>query len=108
MLNQTHFRPALHCRNCGEVPHAHQVVGRTSEAEDPVHFADPTMPYLPQQRDRFQPAEAFFDALPLLLTEGIAGMMRRPSIDRTPTTPSQVLRHMRSHSQMPTLSHEIP
>jgi hypothetical protein len=32
-----------------------------------VHFAHPAMPDLPHQSDRFQPAEAFFDPLPLLL-----------------------------------------
>ena len=58
MLNQTHFGPDLDGRNCGrQVSHAHRVVSCTGKSKDPVHFADPAMPYLPQQRDRVQPAE---------------------------------------------------
>ena len=33
--------------------------------------------------------------------------MRRSSVNRAPAAPSQVLRHMRRHSQMTTLGHEI-
>jgi hypothetical protein len=77
MLLGIHFGPTLHHRNySGQIPHAHQVVGSTREGENPVHFTYPTMPHFPQ-RDRLQPAEAFFDPIPLPLTEGIAEMMRR-------------------------------
>ena len=40
--------------------------------KDPVHLANPTMPNLPHERDRLQPAEAFFDPLPLSLADGVA------------------------------------
>jgi len=106
MLNQTHFGPDLHGRNCGEIPDAHQIVGCAGEGEDPVHFADPTMPHFPQQRDRLQPAEAFFDPLPLLLAEAIGGVPRRPRINRAPAPPSVILRDVRRHVQMPALGHE--
>src|SRR2546425_205697 len=37
MLNQTHFGPDLHGRNCGcQVSHAHQVVSCTGESKDPI------------------------------------------------------------------------
>ena len=41
------------------------------------------MPNLPQQRNRFQPAEAFFDALPFPLTDAVALMPRRTFINST-------------------------
>jgi len=60
MPDRTHFGPDLHRRNCArQIPHAHQVVGGTGEGKDPVYCAHSTMPQLPQQRDRLQPAEAF-------------------------------------------------
>jgi hypothetical protein len=41
MPNPTHFGPNLHRWNGdGQIPHAHQVVGRAGEGETPVHFAD--------------------------------------------------------------------
>src|SRR5712692_6543402 len=65
----THFSPDLGGLNRGwaQVPHAHQVIGGRGQGEHPVHLENPTMPHFPQQRDRFQPAEALFDPLPLLL-----------------------------------------
>ena len=53
----------LHSRrwNCGsQVSHAHQIVGSAGEGKDPVHFVDPTMSDLAQERNRLQPARAFF------------------------------------------------
>jgi hypothetical protein len=63
------------------------------------------MAHFPQQRDRLQPTEAFFDPFPLPLTVTISRMMCRSSINRTAAAPSQVLRHMRRHSQVSTLGH---
>src|SRR6266851_8327276 len=109
MLRGTHFAPHLRRWNCGcQIPHAHQVVGRTGEGEDPVHFAHSAMAHFPQQGDGLQPTEAFFDPLPLLLAPTIASKMRGSSVNRAPAPPSQILRHMRRHSQMTTLGHEIP
>ena len=70
MLLQTHVGPDLHRRNCGgQVSHAHQIVGGAGEGKNPVHFADSAMPNLPHQRNRLQPAEAFFDPLSLPLAD---------------------------------------
>ena len=107
MPNQTHFGPNLHHRNCCEVSHAHQIVGRASEGEHPVHLENPAMPNLAQQRDRLQPAETFFDSLPLDLADAIAFVPRRPRINRAATAPPIVLRHVRRDSQVPALGHEI-
>jgi hypothetical protein len=38
---------------------------RAREGKDQVHLAHPTMPYLPHQCNRLQPAEAFLDPFPL-------------------------------------------
>src|SRR6266849_556412 len=85
MLSGAHFSPNLCRRNCGsQIPHAHQVIGRAGEGEDPVHLAHSTMAHFPQECDRLQPTEAFFDTLPLLLAETIARMMRRSSVNRAP------------------------
>jgi hypothetical protein len=53
--------------------------------KDPSHLEDCTMPNLPQQRDRLQPAETLFNTFPFSLTDGISGVVRRASINRTPT-----------------------
>src|SRR3989440_6309505 len=105
---RTHVDLDLQRWDCREVSHAHQVVGCAGEGEDPVHFAHSAMPHFAQQGDRLQPAETLFDALSLLLTESIAGMLCRAPVDCAPTAPCQVLRHMGRHSQMSTLGHEIP
>src|SRR5215471_4522890 len=108
-LLQTQFGLDLHRRNWGgQVAHAHQVVGRASETEDPIHFAHSPMTNFPHQRDRLQPPEALFDALPLSLTDGVTGMSRRSTVDRTAATPRVILRHMRRHPQVAALFHKIP
>src|SRR5258708_25923118 len=65
------------------------------------------MPNLPQQRDRLQPSETLFNTLPLPLTDGISWVLRRPSINRTPTGPFQVLGYVRRGFQVSALGHEI-
>ena len=62
-----------------QISHADQVVGGCSKGEVPSHLEDSAMPKLPQQRDRLQPSEALFNALPLFLTDGISGVVRRAS-----------------------------
>src|SRR5579872_4868812 len=90
-LSQAHLRTDLHCWNCGgQVSHAHQIVGGAGESKDAVHFTNPPMPNLPHERDRLQPAEAFFDPLPLLLADGVARVPRGAGIDRAAAAPSQV------------------
>jgi len=75
---QRHYSPDLLRRNYAahQVPHAHQVVGRVGEREDPIDFQRSAMPNFAQQRNGLQPAKTFFDALPLLLTDGIALLPR--------------------------------
>ena len=70
----THFGLDLQRRNCnGKIAHTHQIVGRAGEGEDPIHLAHATMANLAHQGNRLQPAEALFDALPLLLADGVPG-----------------------------------
>src|ERR1700723_658409 len=75
---QRHYGPDLLRWNYAahQVPHAYQVVGRAGEREDPIDFQRSAMPNFAQQRNGLQPAKTFFDALPLLLTEGIALVQR--------------------------------
>jgi len=85
MPNQTHVDPDLHGRNCGrQVSHAHRVVGRAGEGKDPVHFANSAMPYFPQQRNRLQLAEAFFDSFPLPLADLVSRVPCRARINGAP------------------------
>lgn len=42
------------------------------------------MTNFPRERDRLQPPEALFNALPFSLTDGIASMLRCASINRAP------------------------
>src|SRR6201987_2300680 len=65
------------------------------------------MTELPQERNRFQPPEAFFDPLPPLLTQAIAKVPRRPPVDGPPAIPLQVLCDMRRSPQVATLSYKI-
>ena len=90
-----------------QVPHAHQIVGGTSEAEYPVHLDNSTMPNFPQQRDGLQPAETFFDALPLDLADAIALVPGRALVNGASASPFVVLRYMRRDLQVPALDHEI-
>src|SRR5215468_1898501 len=79
----THFGLDLHRRSCGrEVSHAHQIVGRAGEGEDPMHLANSTVSQLSHQGDRLQPAEAFFDSFPLSLAHGVARVPRGATIYR--------------------------
>ena len=109
MLLETHFGPDLHRRDCGaQVSHAHQIVGGAGEGKHPVHFVHPAMPNLPHERNRLQPAEAFFDPLPLLLADDVAGVPRGAAINRAAPAASQILRHVRRHAEIPALLHKIP
>lgn len=64
------------------------------------------MAHLAHKRNRFQPAEAFFDSLPLSWTENITGMTRGAAINRAATRPRMILRDMRRHLQIPLLFHK--
>ena len=95
-----HFRRELGAldRDLAQIPHAHQIIGRTSEAEHPVHLENSTMPYFSQQRDRIQPTETFSDALPLDLAHAIAYMLGA----------AMLLRRRRSHQILSTTSENRP
>ena len=79
---QRHYGPDLLRRNYAahQIPHAHQVVGRAGEREDPIDFQRSAMPHFAHQRNSFQPAKTFFDALPLLLADDIAALPRCAAI----------------------------
>ena len=107
MLLKTHVDPDLrHWNRGGQVAHAHQIVGGAGQGEDPVHFAHPAMANLPHERDRLQPAEAFFDPFPLLLADGVTRVPRGAAINRAAPASSQVLRHVWRHAQMAALLHK--
>ena len=107
MLQETHFGDNLQRWNCrGQISHTYQIVGCASEGKDPIHFADPAMAHFSHQRNRLQPAKAFFDSLPLPLADGVSQVPRGAAINRAPTVPSQVLRHMRHYPQVPALGHK--
>ena len=104
---RTHVGPGLHQRNCGrQISHAHQIVGRAGEGENPRHFAHSAVPHFAQPRHRLQPAETFFDAFPLALTDLVSRMPRGTRVNRAAARPRMVLRHVRRHLQMPALRHE--
>ena len=108
-LFQTHVGTDLHRRNrSGQVTHTHQIVGRAGEGKNPVHLAHSAMPNLAHQRNRFQPSEALFNALPFSLTDGITCVPRGATINRAAARAFVVLRHLRRHLQVPALFHEVP
>src|SRR5713226_3284137 len=107
MLLGTHFGCDLHRRNYGgKISHAHQIVSRASEGKDPVDFANPTMAHLPHQRNRLQPAKAFFDPLPLSLAHSISRVPCGAAINRASPWSRVILRHLGRHPQIPALGHK--
>src|SRR6266702_1839951 len=75
-------RPKAHYSlHSHEFPHSHQVVGGRREDEDPVHAFGAAMAQLAQQAHRLQPTENLFDPFALLLTDLIALVVRRATID---------------------------
>src|SRR4029453_12742506 len=68
------LRPSWRGLGLGQVPDAHQVVQRGPQGEQPPHSPHPTMARLSEESHGLEPSELLFDELPLLLTDGIAGM----------------------------------
>src|SRR5882672_7034929 len=91
----------------GQISHADEVISSGSKGEDPSHLKDAAVPDLPQQRDRLEPSEALLNPLPLSLADGVSGVLRRTSIDRAPTKPPEILRHVGRDFQIAALGHEI-
>src|SRR5262244_2813294 len=85
--------PGCSCRR-RQVADADQVVDRGREGEHPAHPPHAPMPGLPEQRDRLEPAEDLFHALPALLADEVPGMSGGPLIERT-RPGSRVLRDVR-------------
>src|SRR4029077_17967112 len=90
-----------------QVPHTHQVVCGTGEVEYPVHLPNPAMTHFPAPPACPPPPNTFFDALPLLLADGIARVALGTCIDGAPASALIVLRHVRRYSQMAALRHAI-
>src|SRR5579864_4079964 len=82
--------PELRSPDCAGAPDCR----RRRRSEDPVHLGHSAMPHFPHQRNGLQPAEAFFDPLPLLLTEGIARMPGGASVNGAAAFPRVVLSHV--------------
>src|ERR1700689_2752244 len=89
-----HYDPDLLRWNSSghQVSHAYQVVGGARERKDPIHLQRSAMPNLAQECNRLQPAKAFFDALPFLLADAIALVLRGAPINRAAASSRQVLR----------------
>src|SRR2546428_8612116 len=64
-----------------EIAPADQVVRGGGEGKDPIDEASASVAELPQQADRFQPAEGLLDQLPLPLAVHIAGMTRGAAVN---------------------------
>ena len=104
---RTHFRPDLHRKNCDtQISHANQIVGGAREGEDPIHLPYAPMAQLAQQRNGLQPAEAFFDALPFLLTDGVAWVPSRSCVNGASSRPLVVLGYMRGHVHVAALGNK--
>jgi hypothetical protein len=58
-----------------KVPHAHEVIGGGRKAKNPSNVEDSAMAQLTQQRNRFQPAEAFLDSLAFPLADAITNLI---------------------------------
>jgi hypothetical protein len=56
----------------------------------------------------FSQPKALLDSLPLLLTDRISGMPRRPFINRAASAARAVLRYMWCDVQVPAFRYEVP
>src|SRR4249920_2216399 len=106
---RTHFSPDLCLPNCWgqQVPHPHQVVGGGREGEDPPNLEHSPVPGLPQSSHCLEPSKYFFNAFPFLFADFITRVTRRPIIYCASTPAPLILRHVRSHIQVPHLFHKV-
>src|SRR5688572_18441785 len=65
-----------------ERPQSHDVIRRSGEGEDPIDQCSAAMAQLPEEADRFHPAERFLDTLPAPLTVRIATRACCATVDR--------------------------
>src|ERR1700745_1774733 len=85
---------------------ADEVVGGSSEHEEPLDQAAAAMPGLAQTPDRLDPPERFFDLFALDGADPIARMARRARIDRR-TAVLVILRDMRRAPALAAAGHEV-
>ena len=71
-----------------------------------MHFAHSPVSHLAHQGNCLQPAETFLDPLPLLLTEGVCGVPRGATVNRTAATRLVILGHVRRDPQVQALGHK--
>src|SRR6201996_6493210 len=93
--------------NRNELSHAHQVISRCREGENPSDIEQSAMFHFAQQRDIFQPAEALLNPLSLLLTDVVTGMPCGARIDGAAATSAVVLRHVRGYVHVAALLDEL-
>src|SRR5262245_24644316 len=89
--------PVSRAGSCGllrQLADPDEVVDRRGEGVHPIDPGRPTMPELPHQADRLEPAEDLLDELAFPLAHQVAGMARGAAIDRTRTI-RRVLGHVR-------------
>src|SRR6516225_4658269 len=85
-----------------EASHPDDVVGGGREGEDPLHEGAAAMAKLPEAADRLHPPEGLLDELPFTLTDRVARVPRRPSVDGAGAVPGRsVLGDVRRGSQVP-------
>jgi hypothetical protein len=90
----------------GQISNADQVVSRSREDEDPVDAFTTAVPQLAQQADRLEPTEDLFDPFAFPLTDLIARMSGRTTINCRAAI-SVVLGHVRCHFEGPQVFHEV-
>jgi len=84
------------CDSLLELTHPYQVVRCHGEGKMSADSPHATELDLLHEAHRLQPAEDLFDPLPLLLTDSVAKVSRRPTVNGTGPS-RRVLGHMRRH-----------
>jgi hypothetical protein len=93
---------------CGHQPSdSEQIVGGGHQIGVHLHPRAATVASLEQTAHRFHPAERLFDSFAHPLTDRVAGMAHRTSINRRSSAARQVLRYMRSDSERTAGGHEL-
>src|SRR5688572_5232799 len=78
-----------------QIAPAHQVVGGSAKAKQPVDEPSAAVAQLAEERDSLQPPERLLNELPLSMTEPIADVSSRARVDRAAAVPKCVLGHVR-------------
>src|SRR5215207_1963530 len=75
--------------------------------EERVHGRETAQLHFPQSRNRLEPPKRALDTGPRLLTDRVAGMSCRTTVDRAPAASGVVLRDMRRHVDLAHLVDEV-